>query len=147
MTTTRSFPRVGVRPADLVMVLLVRDDDRSGPMPTVRLSQVAQAAHRLVACGVPAVKLFVSTSTRDVFGQGGVAPDSLMARAIAEVKNAQPDLTVMTETCLCSYTPTGDCHITNLKNRPDIPGTIDALAEQAVAQAEAGADVVGSSGR
>ena len=78
------------------MVLLVRDDDRAGLMPTVQLS------------GVLAVKLFASGSVRDTLGLAGAAPGSLMARAIEEVKGAEPELTVMTETCLCSYTPAGE---------------------------------------
>lgn len=125
------------------MVLLVRDDDRTGLMPTVRPSEVAAAARRLARLGVPAVKLFASGSVRDTLGSAGAAPDSLMACAIAEVKGAEPGLTVMTETCLCSYTPTGECHITGPAGAPDVAGTVEALARQAVAQAEAGADVVG----
>jgi porphobilinogen synthase len=49
----------------------------------------------------------------------------------------------MTENCLCSYTETGECFLTGRNGAPDVPGTIAALAGQAVAQAEAGADIVG----
>jgi delta-aminolevulinic acid dehydratase/porphobilinogen synthase len=60
-----------------------------------------------------------------------------------DAMSREPDLTVMTETCPCSYTPAGECHLANPRGAPDVPGIVEALAEQAVAQAEAGADVVG----
>lgn len=139
MTATKSDLRIN----DLAMVLLVRDDARSGLMPTVRIAELPAVAHRLARLGVPAVKMFASGSVRDPLGLAGTAPDSLMARAIAEIKGAVPELTVMTETCLCSYTPTSDCHLSGPHGSPDVRGTVEALAAQAVAQAQAGADVVG----
>lgn len=129
-------------PADLAMVLLVRDDDRTGPVPTIRLDQVGKAARQLVASGICAVKVFAS-GDRDELGAGGSVVDSLMACAISEIKAAAPEMVVMTETCLCSYTRTGDCHLTGPAGDPDVPATIKALTEQAVAQADTGADIVG----
>ena len=124
------------------MVLLVRDDDRRSAVPTVPLAEVPTIAARLSDLGVPAVKLFASGS-RDPRGSGGARPDSLMARAIEQIKATAPDLEVMTETCLCSYTETGDCHLIDDTGAPDESATIDALAAHAVAQANAGADTVG----
>jgi porphobilinogen synthase len=66
-----------------------------------------------------------------------------MTQAITEIKAAAPAMTVMTENCLCSYTPTGECYLPGPSGRADVPATIAALAEQAVAQADAGADIVG----
>lgn len=136
-------PPVLVQPSDLVMVLLIRDDQRSALLPTVSVSELPNVTARVARCGITAVKLFASGTIRDALGEAGTAPDSLMARAIQEIKATEPALTVMTETCLCSYTPTGDCHLTNVTGEPDVPGTLQALAAQAVAQADAGADTVG----
>nr|WP_244321410.1 hypothetical protein [Streptomyces melanosporofaciens] len=72
-----------------------------------------------------------------------LVPDALMARAVRAAKDAEPDLAVMTETCLCSYTDSGLCYVTDVHGRPDIPATIDVTARQAVAHAAAGADIVG----
>lgn len=131
-----------LRPADLVMVLIVRDDGRASAVPTATLAELSKIAVRLTRLGVPAVKLFAS-GRRDRRGSGGARPDSLMARAIYQIKATEPDLEVVTETCLCSYTATGDCHLTDDAGAPDISGTVEALAEQSLAQANAGADLVG----
>lgn len=131
--------------SDLAMVILVRDnqDARHRPMPILGIREIGAAVRDLTAHGVHSVKVFASDDRRDATGSGGKALDSLMARSIREVKAADPSMTVMTETCLCSYTDTGECHITGRAGNPDRIATLDALAEQAVAQAEAGADVVG----
>ncbi|MGH3975269.1 MAG: hypothetical protein ACRDS9_18365 [Pseudonocardiaceae bacterium] len=84
-----------------------------------------------------------SGDARDRAGSRGKAPDSLMARAIREIKAAHPSVIVMTETCLCSYTDSGECPVIDRTGHPDRLATIEAIAEQAVAQAATGADVVG----
>jgi porphobilinogen synthase len=66
-----------------------------------------------------------------------------MARAIAAAKETEPSLAVMTETCLCSYTEDGTCYITDRQRRPDLVATLAVTSAQAVAHADAGADIVG----
>jgi porphobilinogen synthase len=129
--------------SDLIMVFLVRDDGSSQILPTVQLNEIGVAVEECVNLGIPAVKLFASSDTRDCIGSRGTAPDSLMIRAIKEVKTAYPSVTVITETCLCSYTDSGECHLLDRNGRPDRLATIEAITEQAVAQAAAGANVVG----
>lgn len=129
--------------SDLVMVLLIRPDDSPRAMPTVRLNQIGATMAEVAALGIPAVKLFASGEVRDRTGSRGRAHDSLMARAIREIKAAYPSMIVITETCLCSYTDSGECHLTDRTGRPDRLATVETIAEQAAAQAAAGADVVG----
>lgn len=131
--------------ADLAMVLLVRDDHdlTPRPLPTLRVKEVGPAVTGLARDGIGAVKVFAAGGRRDSYGAGGTAPDSIMAQTIQEVKAADSSMVVMTETCLCSWTATGDCHIADRFGRPDLAATIDAMAAQAVAQADAGADIVG----
>lgn len=129
--------------SDLAMVLLVRADGFRRTMPTVRLTEIGAAVEELADLGIGAVKVFASGDVRDRTGSRGKAPDSLMARAIREVKVAHPSMIVMTETCLCSYTDSGECHLIDRTGCPDRLATIEAIAEQAVAHAAAGADVVG----
>ena len=129
--------------SDLAMVLLVRADDSCRTMPTVRLKEICAAVGELADLGIHTVKMFASGDTRDRTGSRGKACDSLMACAIRETKAADPSLNVITETCLCSYTDSGECHLTDRTGRPDLLATAEAIAEQAVAQAAAGADVVG----
>lgn len=133
-------------PADLTMVILVRDDDdpvTSRPLPTLPVKEVGPAVADLAGKGIRSVKLFAGSDVRDARGSHGSAADSVMARAIQEAKAADDSVTVMTETCLCSYTTTGECYIADRLGKPDPSATIEAMAAQAVAQADAGADVVG----
>jgi porphobilinogen synthase len=131
-------------PADLVMVLLVRDQPGAGgALATLDARQLRRRVPVLAGLGIRAVKVFAGASRRDRSGAAGKASGSLMARAIGEIKAADPGMTVITETCLCSYTETGECHLAGRQGKPDVQGTLGALAEQAVAQAAAGADIVG----
>jgi porphobilinogen synthase len=134
-----------LEPSDLAMVLLVRDDLDAGarPMPTLGLRDIGPAVKDLAGHGVGAVKVFANGDHRDAQGSAARARDSVMSQAIQEVKAADASMTVMTETCLCSYTDTGECHIGDQTGGPDIEATIEAIAEEAVVQAEAGADIVG----
>ncbi|MCP2258265.1 porphobilinogen synthase [Streptoalloteichus tenebrarius] len=131
-------------PADLSLVLLVTEDDTTErPMPTVTTIGIPPVIRRAAALGLRSVKLFAESSRRDASGEVSLATDTLMVRAIRAVKDADPTMAVMTETCLCSYTPDGVCYVTDDDGRPDVPATIDITARQAVVHAEAGADIVG----
>ncbi|MFB4302226.1 hypothetical protein [Actinomadura sp. NTSP31] len=125
------------------MVVLVREDGGAGgSVPTYALDQVPGVTARAHAAGITALKVF-ATDRRDASGTRACAPDSVMARAIRAVKATCPSMRVMTETCLCAYLSTGDCHITASNGQPDQAATVSALAGQAVAHARAGADVIG----
>ncbi|GAA0597161.1 hypothetical protein [Actinomadura livida] len=127
----------------LVMVVLVREDSSAGgSMPTYSLDQLPRVTARAHTAGVTAVKVF-ATDRRDVSGTRAAAHDSVMTRAICVIKSTQPSMEVMTETCLCAYASTGECHLTGRAGKPDQAATNAALARQAVTQARAGADVIG----
>lgn len=135
---------VTLMPEDLVMVLLVRDEPADGgPVPTLTVSQLRRQVPVLGGLGIRAVKVFASGPRRDPGEAAWKSPASLMGQAIREIKDADAGMTVITETCLCPYTQTGECHLADRGGAADLPGTIAALAEQAVTQADAGADVVG----
>ncbi|GLZ04989.1 hypothetical protein Acsp03_24550 [Actinomadura sp. NBRC 104412] len=132
------------RPDALVMVVLVRQDaDGPSRMPVLTVPELPAMARHLERVGIPAVKVFASPTSRTGDERGGVAADSLMARAVATLKDAAPGLTVMTGTCLCSWTSLGECHHTGRDGAIDLPATVEALAAQAIAQAEAGVEVIG----
>jgi porphobilinogen synthase len=133
-----------IRPSDLVLVLLVREGDIvARRMPTIALSDLSTVVGQAADVGIRAVKIFAGSPKRDRHGSAGQDPGCLMAQAIRAVKDRQPDMTVMTETCLCSYTDTGECHLSRSDGSADLSATAEALAAQAVTQAAAGADVVG----
>jgi porphobilinogen synthase len=145
LTREAASPAVDVAPGDLVMVLLVRDEPGAGgPVPTLVVSRLGGKVRVLAGLGIQAGKVFASTARRDLPAAAAwKSPAGLMGQAIREIKDADPTMTVITETCLCSYTRTGECHLTSRSGKADVPGTVAALAEQAVAQADAGTDIVG----
>ncbi|WP_160051091.1 hypothetical protein [Nocardiopsis sp. FR26] len=127
--------------ADLVMPMLVRQQPTASPLPTFSLHEVGPAAAALAQLGVGAVKLFAGGATRNPAGGDAASPFAPMIHAIEEVKGSAPDMAVITENCLCSYTG-GLCVLTN-EGHYDHAATLDTLAAQAVHQARAGADVIG----
>ncbi|MEU6237509.1 hypothetical protein [Kitasatospora sp. NPDC047058] len=131
-------------PAHLSMVLLVVDEQAvDGPMPTTTVDRLPTVMRDCSRLGIPSVKIFAQATARDATGSVSLASDSLMARAVRVAKNAAPEVAVMTETCLCSYTPGGLCYVTDQRGRPDVAATIEVTAQQAVAHADAGADIIG----
>ncbi|MGW2541244.1 hypothetical protein ACWC5I_10320 [Kitasatospora sp. NPDC001574] len=131
-------------PADLTMVLLVREDTEDGdrPLPTVTVAEIPQTVRDLTAAGVRSVKVFANGLKRDPQASGAVAADNLMVRAIHAVKDTEAGMAVMTENCLCGHTDTGECHL-SAAGRIDLEATARLIATQAVIQAAAGADIVG----
>lgn len=132
-------------PADLTMVLLMREDDASpgGPMPTFKVSEVASVVAELADLGVRSVKVFAGSRIRDPRASQAASPTGLMARSIRAVKKTRPSMAVLTETCVCSHNDSGECWLANTLGRADLEETTEVMAAQAVAQAEAGADIAG----
>ncbi|WP_344888345.1 hypothetical protein [Actinomadura meridiana] len=125
------------------MVVLVREDGRAGgSVPTYSLDQLPCLTARVRAAGITALKVF-ATDRRDATGTRAASNNSVMSRAIRVIKSTSPDMEVMTETCLCAYVSTGECHLVGRTGLPDQAATIAALEHQAVRQAKAGADVIG----
>ncbi|MCD7438948.1 hypothetical protein K4B79_12010 [Streptomyces lincolnensis] len=130
-------------PADVSMVLLVTEEEADRPMPTLTVGQIPSVMRQARKLGIRSVKVFAESTERDNAGEFSTVPDALMARAVRAAKEAEPEIAVMTETCLCSYTDTGHCYVTDRNGRPDIDATIDVTSRQAVTHAAAGADIVG----
>jgi porphobilinogen synthase len=110
------------------------------------LVKEARAVHRL---GVPAVILFGVPDKKDARGSGADAPDGVVQTAARALKDALPDLAVITDLCLCEYTDHGHCGPLSTDKKGavvDNDAALERLREVAVAQAEAGADVVAPSG-
>ncbi|MBP0457464.1 hypothetical protein [Streptomyces montanisoli] len=131
--------------ADLSMVFLMREDDdtRPRPMPTLTVREVPETVRALESLGVKSVKIFAGSRVRDARASQGISPIGLMSRAIAAAKKTAPDVLVMTETCVCSHTDSGECWLTDERGGMDLSQTIVNLTVQAVMQADAGADIVG----
>jgi porphobilinogen synthase len=141
--------------ADLVMPLFVQDgldapDGRAAipAMPGIdRLSIPALIAEArdIQALGVPAVMLFGIPLHKDAEGSGAWDDDGIVQLATRALKEACPELIVMTDLCLCEYTDHGHCGVVNQAGQVDNDASLELLARTAVSQARAGADVIAPS--
>ncbi len=119
-----------------------------GSMPgQARLSvdQLAGEARDLRSLGVPAVLLFGIPGAKDARGSGAYAADGMVQRAVAALKDADPDLVVMTDVCLCEYTDHGHCGVLADDGAVLNDPSVELLVRTALSHADAGADVVAPS--
>ncbi|MGQ9857314.1 MAG: porphobilinogen synthase [Thermodesulfobacteriota bacterium] len=106
-----------------------------------RLGDLAQQIRSL---GILGVILFGIPSRKDPLGSEAYDPDGIVQRAVAELKEAAPELLVITDVCLCEYTEHGHCGVVrdgDVENDP----SLELLAKTAVSHARAGADMVAPS--
>jgi porphobilinogen synthase len=141
-----------IHPRNLVAPLFVqpgtRRRDAVGSMPGVfRLSpdEAAVEARRLAALGVGGVILFGLPAGKDGEGSGAWAADGIVQETLGRLRDADLDLVLIADTCLCEYTDHGHCGPVLPDGRVDNDRAIARLAEAAIAQAAAGADVVAPS--
>ena len=111
-----------------------------------------EEASRAKAEGIPAVLLFGIPASKDPTGEENFDDNGIIQRAIRALKQALPDLLVVTDVCLCEYTDHGHCGVLNRDN-PVLPqgyvlndATLDILARVSVSHALAGSDIVAPSG-
>lgn len=131
-----------------------------GSMPGVyqwSIDNLAREAESIAKLNIPAVILFGIPAEKDPVGLENFASDGIVQQAVRAIKNAVPEMVVVTDVCLCEYTDHGHCGVLNTGNgsrpHPHLPEgyvlndqTLDVLAEVAVSHAEAGADIVAPSG-
>ena len=116
-------------------------------MPGVfRLSvdQLAADARDCLALGVRSVLLFGLPDKKDGLGSGAYARNGIVQQAIRELKNRAPEMTVVTDVCLCEYTDHGHCGCL-AGEEVDNDATLELLAKTALSHAQAGADMVAPS--
>lgn len=99
---------------------------------------------RVAALGIRAVLLFGISAVKDEAASAACDDAGIVQRAVAVVRRTAPGLTVMTDVCVCAYTPHGHCGVVHDGN-VDNDATLDILARMAVSHARAGADVVAPS--
>jgi len=105
---------------------------------------LAEEAQGIREEGIPAVMVFGLPDRKDPTGSRSWADDGIVQQAVAAVKRRVPDLTVITDVCLCEYTDHGHCGVLR-DGDVDNDATIEILARQAVSHADAGADMVAPS--
>ncbi len=110
----------------------------------ITVDQLGREAKECLETGVRSVILFGLPEKKDPMGSGAHARDGIVQRAIRELKNSAPDLTVVTDVCLCEYTDHGHCGCL-IGNEVDNDATLELLALTALSHARAGADMVAPS--
>ena len=138
---------------DLIWPVFVRDgegvEEPVASMPGVvrrSVDKIAEAATEAQALGIPAICLFPYTdqSLKTEDCAEAWSPDNLSNRAIRAIKEAAPDIAVMTDVALDPYNINGhDGYVVDGEIVND--ETVEALVKQAVCQADAGADIIGPS--
>ena len=140
-------------PADLIWPVFVRDgegvEEPVASMPGVvrrSIDRVVEAAREAQDLGIPAICLFPYTSAADRTADCAEAwnPDNLSNRATRAIKAAVPGIAVMSDVALDPYSDTGHDGFVE-DGRVVNDATVEALVKQALAQADAGADILGPS--
>ena len=117
------------------------------PMPGIyqlSLDHLIHEAGEAADLGITRVLLFGIPAHKDPRGSEAYAPGGIIQEAIGAIKQTVPDMTVITDVCLCEFTDHGHCGVLN-GDRVDNDATLDLLAQMAVCQAQAGADMVAPS--
>jgi porphobilinogen synthase len=145
---------VAVSPSDLVLPLFVKEGVGE-PVPIASMPGVVQhtresvrkAAAAAAQAGVGGVMLFGIPAVKDARGSGADDPDGVVQVALRDVVDEVGDaLVVMADLCLDEYTDHGHCGVLTAAGEVDNDATLERYASIAVAQASAGAQVVGPSG-
>jgi porphobilinogen synthase len=139
-------------PADLVLPLFVQAGDaRRTPIASLpgidrlSISGAVEEAAAAAALGLPAVLLFGIPEHKDAEGTGAYDDEGIVQLATRAIKEAHPDLVVMTDVCLCEYTDHGHCGLLRADGSVDNDPSAELIARTAASHARAGADVVAPS--
>ena len=112
------------------------------------IDRLVEDAREVADLGIPAMLLFGLPHAKDWEGSEAWASDGIVQEALRAIKHAAPSLVLIADTCLCEYTSHGHCGIPGPDGQPgfiDNDRSLELIARAAVAQVEAGADVVAPS--
>ena len=143
-----------VTAADLIMPYFVVETEDAGfakpiaSMPgqqQLSLAKLLDTVRQDVAAGLKCCLLFGIPACKDPRGSQAWAEQGIVQQAVRSLKKEFPDLIVITDLCLCEYTSHGHCGLLSPEGEVQNDPTLDLLAQTAVAQARAGADIVAPS--
>jgi porphobilinogen synthase len=151
-------------PADFIYPLFVRPGhDLKLPIRSMpgqhqwSVDRAVQEAREAFALGVPAVILFGIPEHKDWCGSDNSSPTGIVPTAIRAIKDALPDMVVISDMCFCEYTDHGHCGIINTQTHDHYSAhlpegyllndpTLELLAQASLVHAQAGADIIAPSG-
>ncbi len=152
----RMVAETSVEPRHLVLPVFVADGI-DAPRPISSMPGVVQhtidslraAADEAVAAGIGGIMLFgvPTPEDKDGVGSGADDPDGILNRALRTLRDDLGDATVlMADTCLDEFTDHGHCGVLDEQGRVDNDASVERYVSMAVAQAQAGAHLLGPSG-
>ena len=160
----RMVRETSLKPDDFIYPLFIRHGrDQRIPIDSMpgqfqlTLDRLPAEAKAIAALGLPAVILFGIPAEKDTCGSDNFDPEGIIPRAIGIIKEAAPDLVVISDMCFCEYTDHGHCGLINTPDNPhfdpNLPlgyllndPTLELLARASVIHARAGADIIAPSG-
>jgi porphobilinogen synthase len=110
------------------------------------INHAVEEARRAYDLGIPGVLLFGIPAEKDEAASGAYDPEGVVQLATRAIKDALPELLVITDVCLCEYMSHGHCGVVD-RERGEVMNdvSVELLARTASSQAEAGADIVAPS--
>ena len=109
------------------------------------ISSAVEEAGEAQSLGIPSVLLFGIPAEKDEQASGAYDHEGVVQLAVRALKEAHPDLVVITDVCLCEYTSHGHCGVVRPDAQVDNDVTLELLAKTAISHAAAGADAVAPS--
>lgn len=140
-----------VHPGDFLYPLFV-SEVVSEPVPIVSMpgqaqlpvSAVPRVAEELVGLGIGGVLLFGIPATKDEMGTSAWDDRGPVQQAVRAIKDATPELVVVTDVCMCEYTSHGHCGLIR-DGEVDNDATLELLVRESLSHVAAGADIVAPS--
>jgi porphobilinogen synthase len=138
-------------PTDLVYPMFVQLGEGRTPveaMPGIErlsISHAVDEAGEAHGLGIPAVLLFGLPAEKDEQASGAYDDEGVVQLAVRALKEAHPELVVITDVCLCAYTSHGHCGVVTEDGTIDNDLSLELLAKTASSHADAGADAVAPS--
>lgn len=108
------------------------------------IDNLVKNAKEVYSLNIPSVILFGIPENKDEIGSSAYDENGIVQNAIKAIKDAVPELYIITDVCLCEYTSHGHCGVV-VNGDVDNDKTIELLAREAVSHAKAGADMVAPS--
>jgi len=111
------------------------------------IDEMIKECDTLKSLGIYSVILFGIPDVKDSIGSDSLCEHGIIATAVRTLKQAHPDMFVVTDLCFCEYTDHGHCGIIDVENETvDNDATLKISADQAIIHAKAGADMIAPSG-
>ncbi len=121
------------------------DQDPAHPFERLSISALLDEAREVRSLGLGGVMLFGIPAAKDSEGSGAWDEEGVIQTAVRALKQAVPELLVLTDVCLCEYTDHGHCGVLRGDGAVDNDATLELLARVAVSHARAGADLLAPS--